>query len=160
MQSHRPCWTGKREGDDFLGRIVAMDETWTRSYEPNLKRQSNEWKHPGSPRPKEVREGDINPGVWHWWGNTAPSCTSKADGKRYLLLHVPAVPSSPSAQEKTTTLGGTKLHHSSWQWKESRRCCCHGRIWYIHRTHPIWVHGITISSWKKNTAMDPVQNKR
>ncbi|KAJ4446802.1 hypothetical protein ANN_13500 [Periplaneta americana] len=45
----------QREGDDFLGRIVAMDETWTRSYEPNLKRQSNEWKHPGSPRPKKVR---------------------------------------------------------------------------------------------------------
>ena len=32
-----------------------MDETWARSYEPNLKRQSNEWKHPGSPRPKKVR---------------------------------------------------------------------------------------------------------
>ncbi|KAJ4426711.1 hypothetical protein ANN_26509 [Periplaneta americana] len=45
----------QREGDDFLGRIVAMDETWTRSYEPNLKRQSNEWKHPGSPRPNKVR---------------------------------------------------------------------------------------------------------
>ncbi|KAJ4431454.1 hypothetical protein ANN_20052 [Periplaneta americana] len=45
----------QRECDDFLGRIVAMDETWTRSYEPNLKRQSNEWKHPGSPRPKKVR---------------------------------------------------------------------------------------------------------
>ncbi|KAJ4427997.1 hypothetical protein ANN_24010 [Periplaneta americana] len=45
----------QREGDDFLGRIIAMDETWTRSYEPNLKRQSNEWKHPGSPHPKKVR---------------------------------------------------------------------------------------------------------
>ncbi|KAJ4450955.1 hypothetical protein ANN_02390 [Periplaneta americana] len=46
----------QREDDDFLGRIVAMDETLTRSYEPNLKRQSNEWKHPGSPpRPKKVR---------------------------------------------------------------------------------------------------------
>ena len=45
----------QREGDDFLGRIDAMDETWARSYEPNLKRQSNEWKHPSSPRPKKVR---------------------------------------------------------------------------------------------------------
>ncbi|KAJ4438827.1 hypothetical protein ANN_14780 [Periplaneta americana] len=45
----------QREGDDFLGRIVAMDEAWTRSQEPNLKCQSNEWKHPGSPRPKKVR---------------------------------------------------------------------------------------------------------
>ena len=44
----------QREGDNFLGRIVAMDEIWTCSYEPNLKRQSNEWRHPGSPRPKKV----------------------------------------------------------------------------------------------------------
>ena len=32
-----------------------MDETWARSCEPNLKRQSNEWKHPGSPSLKKVR---------------------------------------------------------------------------------------------------------
>ena len=32
----------QREGDDFLGRIVAMDKTWARSYEPILKRQLNE----------------------------------------------------------------------------------------------------------------------
>ena len=31
-----------------------MDETLARSYEPNLKRQSNEWEHPGSPHPKKV----------------------------------------------------------------------------------------------------------
>jgi hypothetical protein len=45
----------QREGDDFLGRIITTDETWARSYEPQLKRQSSEWKHPGSPRPKKVR---------------------------------------------------------------------------------------------------------
>ena len=28
-------------------------------------------------------EGDV-----HWWGNTAPQCSYKADGKRCLLLHV------------------------------------------------------------------------
>ena len=56
MQSHGPCWDRyQREGDNFLGLIVAMDETWARSYEPNLKRQPNEWKRLGSPRPKKVR---------------------------------------------------------------------------------------------------------
>ena len=40
---------------DFIGRIVVMNETWARSYEPNLKCQSNELKHPGSPRPKNMR---------------------------------------------------------------------------------------------------------
>ena len=32
-----------------------MGETWARSYEQNLKRESNEWKHPCSHRPKKVR---------------------------------------------------------------------------------------------------------
>ena len=45
----------QREGDDFLGRIVTVDETWARSYETKIETQSNEWKHPGSPRPKKVR---------------------------------------------------------------------------------------------------------
>ena len=31
-----------------------FDETWARTYERNLKRQSNELKHPSSPRPKKV----------------------------------------------------------------------------------------------------------
>ena len=45
----------RREGDALFGKIVAMDETWARSYEPNLKRQSNVWKDPGSPHPKKMR---------------------------------------------------------------------------------------------------------
>jgi hypothetical protein len=35
-----------KEGRDFLSRIVAIDETWVRSYEPELKRQSAEWHTP------------------------------------------------------------------------------------------------------------------
>ena len=44
----------QRKGNDFLGWNVAMDKTWACSYKSNLKRQSNEWKHPSSPRPKKV----------------------------------------------------------------------------------------------------------
>ena len=73
-------------------------------------------------------EGDVHCGVWHWWNNTAQHCTSKIDGKRSLLMHVHAAPPSSSAQEETTTLGGTEPHHSSWQCKESHRCCCHGPL--------------------------------
>ena len=124
----------QREGDDFLGRIVAIEETWDRSYERILKRQLNEWKHHDYSSSKESAtytmccEGNVHCGVWHWRGNIAPRCTSKADCKLCLLLHVPAAPPSSSAQEKTTTLGGNELHHSSWQFKESRRCFCHGPL--------------------------------
>ena len=44
----------QREVNDFLGQILAMDEIWACSYEPILKCQSNEWKHPSSPCPKKV----------------------------------------------------------------------------------------------------------
>ena len=36
-----------------------------------------------------------------------------------------------------------------------------GEFWNIHRTHPIWVHAITISSPKwRTTAWDPVPHRR
>ncbi|KAJ4440435.1 hypothetical protein ANN_08576 [Periplaneta americana] len=44
-QTHLECYD--REEDAFLRHIVALDETWARSYEPLLKRQSNEWRHYG-----------------------------------------------------------------------------------------------------------------
>jgi histone-lysine N-methyltransferase SETMAR len=34
----------RREGDNFLNRIVTTDETWVFHYEPETKRQSLEWK--------------------------------------------------------------------------------------------------------------------
>jgi hypothetical protein len=46
------------EGDAFLQSIFVIDETWARAYKSELKRQSNEWSHQGSPRPKKC---DMNP---------------------------------------------------------------------------------------------------
>ena len=40
----------KTEGENFLNRIVAIDETWIRSYEPELKRQSSEWHKTKTPQ--------------------------------------------------------------------------------------------------------------
>ena len=36
------------EGEAFLRRIIAIDETWAKSYEPELKCQSKEWRHHGN----------------------------------------------------------------------------------------------------------------
>ena len=47
-------------GYAFLRRIIVFDETWARSYEPQLKRQSNEWRHYGSPRKTKVPHTAIN----------------------------------------------------------------------------------------------------
>ncbi|KAJ4440701.1 hypothetical protein ANN_08849 [Periplaneta americana] len=39
----------QREGEVLLRRIITTDETWARSYEPQLKSQSDEWRHHRSP---------------------------------------------------------------------------------------------------------------
>jgi len=39
----------------FPYRIVDIDETWVRDFEPEFKSQSNERRSPSSPRPKKFR---------------------------------------------------------------------------------------------------------
>ncbi|KAJ4450719.1 hypothetical protein ANN_02149 [Periplaneta americana] len=46
----------EREGEVLVWCISTIDETWARSYEPQLKHQSDEWHHQGSPRKTTVRQ--------------------------------------------------------------------------------------------------------
>ena len=41
--------------DDFLSRLVTVDETWVHYYEPENKAQSRHSVEPGSPRPKKSK---------------------------------------------------------------------------------------------------------
>jgi len=43
------------EGDGFLGRIVAGDETWVHYHQSETKKASKEWHHTSSPKPKQFR---------------------------------------------------------------------------------------------------------
>jgi histone-lysine N-methyltransferase SETMAR len=52
-------WRYEAEGEQFLKRIVATDETWIRDFEPELKSQSSQWKHATSPRPKKCRRQQL-----------------------------------------------------------------------------------------------------
>jgi len=45
----------RRDPNDFLLRLVTMDETWLYHYDPETKQQSVEWRHSGSPHPKKFR---------------------------------------------------------------------------------------------------------
>ena len=38
-----------------LDALVTYDKSWIYSYDPETKRQSSQWKHAGSPRPKKAR---------------------------------------------------------------------------------------------------------
>ena len=44
-----------RSKDDFLLRLMTVDETWVHYYEPENKAQSRQWVVPGSPRPKKFK---------------------------------------------------------------------------------------------------------
>jgi len=44
-----------RDPNDFLSRLVTMDETWLYHYDPETKQQLMEWRHSGSHRPKTFR---------------------------------------------------------------------------------------------------------
>ena len=39
-----------------LDALVTCDECWIFCYDPETKRQSSQWKHAGSPRPKKARQ--------------------------------------------------------------------------------------------------------
>ena len=45
----------RRDPNDFLSRLVSMDETRLYHYDPETKQQSVEWRHSGSPCPKKFR---------------------------------------------------------------------------------------------------------
>jgi len=42
----------RRNPNDFLSRLVTMDQTWLYHYDPETKQQSMEWRHSISPHPK------------------------------------------------------------------------------------------------------------
>ena len=47
-------WFRSKE-DDFLSRLVTVDETWVHYYEPENKAQNPRWVGPGPPRPKKLK---------------------------------------------------------------------------------------------------------
>ena len=50
-----------------LDALVTSDESWIYCYDPETKRQSSQWKHAGSPRPKKARQlVNIKNAIWTW----------------------------------------------------------------------------------------------
>jgi len=61
-QKHQRCQSSeqileffRRDQNDFLSRVVTIDETLLYHYDSETKQQSLKWRHSGSPRPKICR---------------------------------------------------------------------------------------------------------
>ena len=55
-----------------LDALVTCDESWIYCYDPETKRQSSQWRHAGSPRPKKARQQIYpqtfdDPFFWQHW---------------------------------------------------------------------------------------------
>ncbi|MEW8542119.1 MAG: hypothetical protein AB2693_01175 [Candidatus Thiodiazotropha sp.] len=48
-------YSEEEEGEMVLNRVVAINETWIWSFEPELEHQSSEWHTPNLPRPVKYR---------------------------------------------------------------------------------------------------------
>ena len=55
----------RREHNRFIDRIVTGDETWVYSWDPELKRQSAEWRDRDEPRPEKARRKQGSLKVMH-----------------------------------------------------------------------------------------------
>ena len=47
-----------------LDALVTCNESWINCYDPETKRQSSQWKHAGSPRPKKARQSKSTHKLW------------------------------------------------------------------------------------------------
>ena len=47
-----------------LDALVTCDESWIYCYDPETKRQSSQWKHAGSPRPKKAKQSKSTHKLW------------------------------------------------------------------------------------------------
>jgi len=82
-QKHQQCHSSEQllefffwhEPNDFLSRLVIMDETWLYYYDPETKQQSMEWWHSGSPRPKNfwVCKNPLEKFSPHWLCSEGPN---------------------------------------------------------------------------------------
>jgi hypothetical protein len=57
----------RREGNDFLHRIVTDDEMWARHFEPELKRQSAQWRKWTTHSTTSALLGHKRLQQWNWW---------------------------------------------------------------------------------------------
>ena len=84
----------EKEVETFLNRIVAIDETLLRSFEPELKSKSTDWHNPASTRPAKFRRKH---------GNLKQLAIFAYDKKQFTLTP-PTPPPPPAPKPRWFTL--------------------------------------------------------
>ena len=74
------------EGDNFLDRIIAGDETWCHHYEPESKRQSMEWWYMNSPSKKKFKMPTVGKVMCTVFWDPAFPWTRTINSDRYFAM--------------------------------------------------------------------------
>lgn len=79
-----------QEGNAFLDRIRTCDETWIHHFEPELKRQSMEWKHTHSPIREKFKTQSSARKIMStvFWDAEAPVCSDFLEDQQILDKHI------------------------------------------------------------------------
>ena len=112
-----------------LDALVTCDESWIYCYEPETKRQSSQWKHAGSPRPKKARQSKskfrkrfrrkkpalFKSGQWHFHQGNAPVHNSILFTDYLTKMGIKTVPQTPNSPDLAPC--------DFWLFHKLRGCC-------------------------------------
>ena len=102
-QKRQRCQTSEQlleflrlDPNDFLSRLVTMDETWLYYYDPETKQQSMAWRRSGSPHPKNcVCKNPLEKFSPRFFGIKTASSSLSSKGPKYqrgvLLISAGAI---------------------------------------------------------------------
>jgi len=154
----------RRDRNDFLSRLVTMDETWLYHYDPETKQQSMEWQHSGSPRPQKIPSAKIcwKSSLRHFLGSRQHPphwLFSKRPNYQRRVLHISAGATEGYFEGKTPREGHQGGSYSCTTMPQLTRHLQPQRNWptwasNVLITHPIlwmWPRRTTTCSldWKK-----------
>ena len=160
---------GRRDPNDFLSRLVTMDETWLYHYDPEKKQQFVEWRHSGLPHPKTFR-------VQKSAGKVLTSIFRDQAASSSLIIFQRAKLSTRSILISTGAIEGHFEGKTPRDGREGGSCSCTIMPWLTghlqpRRNWPTWASSVLIThpilrvwprrsttcslDWKKNIGCSP-----
>lgn len=136
---------GMIEADpDFLNKVVTCDESWVFTYDPENKRQSAQWKHVTSPRPKKAKMSRSQEKAM-----IIPFFDSQG------IIHIEWVPQGQTVN-KEYYLNVLKRFREKMRWKRPQQW--RSGQWWFHQDNAPCHKSTLVTSWMADRGMKVVQH--
>lgn len=128
----------------FLNNVVTCDESWVLTYDPESKRQSAQWKHGSSPRPKKARMSRSQEKAM-----VIPFFDSQG------LIHVEWVPRGQTVNKEYYL---TVLKRFREKMRKKRPQQWRSGQWWFHQDNAPCHKSMLVTTWMADRGMKPVQH--